>query len=65
MFHGDKTVAAAFVPAGAAVKIGSTPASIVITVGCEPALPSVATNTTASPLFRSDNGIAGMRANIC
>jgi len=55
----------ALVPAGAAVRIGSTPASNVIAVGPEAALPSVATSITASPLLKSLTETAGMRLNIC
>jgi hypothetical protein len=55
----------ALVPAGAALRIGSTPANNVIAVGPEEALPSVATSITASPLFKSLTATAGMRLSIC
>src|SRR5207245_1750027 len=63
-FQGERSVTA-LVPGGAALKIGSTPASIVIAVGPALELPSVATSITASPLFRSAIVTAGMRLNIC
>jgi hypothetical protein len=56
---------AALVPAGAALRIGSTPESRVIAVGSDFALPGVATSMTASPLFNSDIDSEGMRASIC
>ena len=63
-FHGERIVEA-LVPAGAAERIGSTPASSVIAVGPAAELPSVATSKTASPFCNSAIETAGMRPNIC
>src|SRR5260370_22059852 len=49
-FHVERMVEA-LGPAGAAVRIGSTPASKVISAGPQAALPSVATTITAAPWF--------------
>ena len=63
-FHGERMVEA-LVPAGAAERIGSTPASSVIAVGRAVELPSVATSRTASPFCNSETETVGMRLNIC
>jgi hypothetical protein len=55
----------ALAPFGDALRIGSTPEIILIAVGSDDALPSVATNITASPLLRSEIESAGMRLSIC
>src|SRR6516164_11222381 len=63
-FHGDRMVEAR-APEGAALRIGSTPASRVMAIGAELELPWVATSMTASPLFKSLSETAGMRLSIC
>ncbi len=49
---------------GAACRIGSTPLIKVIAVPV-PAVPSVETSMTASPLCRSASDDAGIRLSIC
>jgi hypothetical protein len=55
----------AWLPLGAACKIGSTPLSNVIAVPPLFAVPCVVTMSTASPLCKSAIVTAGMRLNIC
>ena len=55
----------AWLPLGAACRIGSTPLSNVIAVPSPPAPPCVVTTSTASPLCRSASVTTGMRFNIC
>ena len=62
-FQGDRMVVAA---AGeAAVRIGSTPLSRIITCDGESAAPSVATIISASPFCNWLTVTAGMRFSIC
>src|SRR5271169_2333045 len=63
-FQGDRSIAARLL-LGAADRIGSTPLSNVIAVGCVLAVPWVATIITASPFCKSASATAGIRFNIC
>src|SRR5579864_4754044 len=63
-FHGERIIAAP-APAGAALRIGSTPEISLMAVGTEDEVPSVVTTITASPLFKSETEIPGIRLSIC
>src|SRR6516225_11696478 len=52
-------------PCGEACRMGSTPPNSIITVGCESLSPEVATIITASPFWKSLNGVGGSRLSIC
>ena len=63
-FHGESNIAARLL-LGEADKMGSTPLSKVMAVGCVVAVPWVVTIITASPFCKSAMVTAGMRFNIC
>src|ERR1700690_3679270 len=63
-FQGDKSIAARLL-LGEADRMGSTPLSNVIAVGCVLAVPCVATIITASPFCKSASATAGIRFSIC
>src|SRR5260370_39841062 len=63
-FHPESR-AAALIPLGAAVRIGSTPLNSVIAVTSDPVVPGVETIMTASSFCKSASVTAGKRLIIC
>src|SRR5208282_1791885 len=63
-FQGERSIAARLL-LGEAERMGSTPLSNVIAVGCVATVPWVATIITASPFCKSASAAAGSRFSIC
>src|ERR1039458_2696396 len=61
----EPSIMARWLPAGAAERIGSTPAIRVMAVTCPGSAPSVLDTMIASPGFSSSSFMAGMRSSIC
>ena len=64
MFQADKIAAVALL-VGEAVRMGSTPVSMVIAFTSDDAAPSAETSITASPFCRSASATVGSRPRNC